>query len=125
MVKLPRLRFSTRALFALITLVALFCGWTLAQMRSRQQLLGAFRSRGIQVAMDKSSRKNPSPRSVAWTTPAAWFQPIRSIAVESGKLTPAELDHLQRQFPEADVVEVYFGTQFLPDSRPVEFPNPA
>jgi hypothetical protein len=101
-------RFSLRSLFVLMTLVALFCGWTLAQMRSREQLLESFRGRGIIVAMDLGTSRNPARRGSSWTTPAAWFRPVRSISVERGKLAPAELDKLQNAFPESNVTEASF-----------------
>ncbi len=127
--KLPRPRFSTRALFVLMTAVALVCGSMLAQVRARQQVVADYRSRGIHVAIHPASRNNPARRSASWTTPAAWFQPVRLISVERGKLTSIERNHLQRHFPEADVVEVVVGIPFsqpiLPDSRPFKFPNPS
>ncbi len=104
-------RFSLRTLFVLMTSIALVCGfyvWTLAQVRSREQLVETIRGRGIMVAVDLGSSKHPAHGRSPWLMPAAWFKPVRSISVEHGKLSSAELDMLQRAFPESNVSEATF-----------------
>lgn len=120
-----RVRFSLRSLFVLMTFVALFCGWTLGQIRSRERLLASLRDRGVMVAADSPNRRFPAPMPVPWLTPAAWFKPVRAISVEHGKLSPAELDQLRKALPESEVGEVIYSIEILPDSLPAPFPNPS
>ncbi len=94
------LRFRLRTLLVLVTLVAIWLGWNVNQLRKRDQMLRYLTSQG--AVIQKGGPTKPwKSMPFAWSLLGA--EPVSAIQLPNHKFSDVDLPHIETWFPEADI----------------------
>jgi hypothetical protein len=109
-------RFSLRTLFVVVAVFAVWLGWNVRQIRTRDVLLKSIQSRGATIYQTTYNGREPSLR-----LPPLYYiigcGPIGCVWLRDDRFTEDDVQAVKRTFPEAEVGLVEMAVQPPPSTH--------
>jgi hypothetical protein len=95
-----RFRFGLRAMFVAVTLLAIWLGWNVHQVRNREKMRLYIVSQGGVIGNGTPVRPW---KTLPWTWSILGAEPVATIDLTAVEFSDDDVRHIEPWFPEADI----------------------